>query len=100
MSSTFETYHQTKSRHVNDKVNFARGWQFQVIRDVANSLSDLIRSKIFVAELVMSSRQDRGLHIRLELHVYSVPDRKGTLRSAFVSLMLHTVLCPNQVLVD
>jgi hypothetical protein len=55
---------------------------------------------VFAFAPTMSSRQDGGLHIRLELHVYPIPDRKGTLRSAFVSLALHIVLCPNQVLMD
>lgn len=100
MSSTFETCRQMELRHVNDGVNFARGWQVQAVCDIANSLSDLIRSKIFVVELVMRSRHDGGLHIRLELHVDPVPDLKGTLGSAFVCQMLHTVLCANQVLMD
>lgn len=72
----------------------------QLVGDFADLVDDLERTEELEAELLMSVRGQRGLHIRLQAKVDEVVDIELALSPSLVSLRLHVLLGAKQVLAD
>ena len=72
----------------------------ELIGDRADLGDDLIRTKVFECELLVSPWCQGGLHVGLELEVDELSHNKGAVGPVLVGLQLHTILGMRQVLLE
>jgi hypothetical protein len=85
---------------VKDRVNGGALRKKQLVGDISNLVDDLVWPEELEAELLMSARSQRRLHIRLQAKVDEVAHIELALSPTFVSLRLHALLGTKKVLAD
>jgi hypothetical protein len=81
-------------------VNTEVSRQLQTIHHGFHMSHDLIGYKVLEAKLVVNTQHDRGLGVRLERQVDSVPHCEGLLGPVLINLLLHSSLGTQEVLID
>jgi hypothetical protein len=81
-------------------MNSRRFRQLESVSDSPHTLKHPKGSKELEGEFLISSRRHRGLYVWLQLQKDHVTHCKLAFRTVLISLPLHTVLSPNQVLSD
>lgn len=83
---------------MEDGADSRRRRQLEFVGDCSHLVQHLEWPKVFEAELVMRAWRQGSLDMWLEPEVDHVADVEGALRSLFVGLMLHALLCSQQML--
>ena len=79
-------------------MDVGRGWELEFVGNLPHTLQYKIRAKVPECEFVIGLPMHRLLNVRLKLEINPITDSEFTLNPVFISLVLHSLLSTEKML--
>ena len=83
---------------MDHRMDVGRGWELEFVGNLPHTLQYKIRVKVPECEFVIGSPMHRLLNVRLKLEINPITDSEFTLNPVFISLVLHSLLSTEKML--